>query len=109
MCKFCNRFREMDYMDHMGAGFGGGFGRYCDPDGFDYDPGEGLSRIGGPAKFAAQLEEKQLPPPTEEEIRKPKKIKRRPTSRLAKYGITKSKAGKKASTKVASKSIRDNQ
>eukprot|EP00466_Bigelowiella_natans_P013276 jgi/Bigna1/75343/fgenesh1_pg.34_\ len=91
MCKFCNEFREMDYMSHMQGGFGfGGMGRYHDPDGFDYDPGEDMMTNGleiDSAKFKQNNEETKALPQAKPEKKKTKKIRRRPSSRLAKYGI----------------------
>eukprot|EP00467_Chlorarachnion_reptans_P006902 CAMPEP_0114528996 /NCGR_PEP_ID=MMETSP0109-20121206/24565_1 /TAXON_ID=29199 /ORGANISM="Chlorarachnion reptans, Strain CCCM449" /LENGTH=84 /DNA_ID=CAMNT_0001711301 /DNA_START=168 /DNA_END=422 /DNA_ORIENTATION=+ len=70
-------------------------GRYRDPDGFDYDPNEGISsfRI---SKFGSKAEEKNIDkiaavPPEKPTI---KKVRRRVSSRLAKYGVKMTKTKK---------------
>mmetsp|Transcript_25730 Transcript_25730/g.35948 ORF Transcript_25730/g.35948 Transcript_25730/m.35948 type:complete len:130 (-) Transcript_25730:340-729(-) len=104
MCKFCNQFREMDYMGHMEGGFGfGGMGRYHDPDGFDFDPGEDMMTNGlgtDSTKFEEMNKETKALPQAKSEKKKAKKIRRRPSSRLAKYGLK--RKGEKASNNSTS-------
>ncbi|GAB5359310.1 hypothetical protein AAMO2058_000533500 [Amorphochlora amoebiformis] len=110
MCRFCDQYRQMDYMEPSSYGFGS-MGRYCDAGGFEYDAAgeQPLSRFGGPsiAKFGAkpkQTEDTKQVKLAEVTATK-KKIKRRPTARLAKYGLkTKIKPTKPTRPKATAKS-----
>jgi len=76
-------------------------------DGFDFDPdfgGGGPTRFGGGAgaggaKFAATLAQPMLRLEKKVEVKKKKKIARRPSSRLAKYGHVTRKNKKKSANK----------